>query len=234
MFKLSKFPVVFAIGLFSVQGVAADQFKFTVVNPNSSQYPLGHQFTENDYIRLKKNEKLTLKTVHKGKKYQYTVLGPYSEDKSKDDDDSGEGGLIEIIKELVKPRRGGGIEAQMRKRLKEPWLLVVSQDDNFCYRTGTPIQLWRADSSRDVNLTITEEENWESESRFWPANQDIFPLSIDTQSSSYLVSIGKIHSTTLHPIPDGLSYMEQAVWASQKGCERQTRLLLKETVTILR
>ncbi len=227
MFKFKRLCLILTACLFLAQGVMAETF--TVVK-GTSKYTVGQKLYGNTRIELKRNEKLIVKTVRNGKQYKYTITGPYLESDKKE-----KGGLIKTLIDIVTPKKAGGAEEQIRERMTNPRLLIVSEDDNFCYTSGSYVKLWRYDSRYDVEMSITEEETLESVSKFWPATQDTFTLSIDNlpipKGSSYLVEIGETHSTTLHQIPNDNSESEKAVWAHQRGCSRQTRAWLKEEVS---
>jgi hypothetical protein len=201
----------------------------------TSQYRVGQTLYAHTKIRLYRGEKLIVKTERNGKEYQYTITGPYLEDKKEDKKEKG--GLIKTLIDIVSPKKAGGAEEQIRERMLDPGLLIVSEDDNFCYTSGSSVKLWRYDSRQDVKVSITEDETLESVPKFWPATQDTLTLSIDNldipKGLIYLLKIGETHSTTLHQIPDEKTNSEKAVWAHQRGCTRQTKAWFKEKVNFV-
>ncbi|MDM8559313.1 hypothetical protein [Candidatus Parabeggiatoa sp. HSG14] len=227
MLKLQKLLVILAVGLFSQTALAET---FTVVS-GSSQYKKGQVLSGKTKIKLKAGEKLVIKTVRTDKEYRYILKGPYSED-------SKEKGLLETIIEIIKPQKGGAAN-QANEQVKNPWLLIVSQDYNFCYHTNDSIKFWRAKAPKDAEITIEGITTDKPFEEFWEADNHDFEVDVNKlpkvkKGGIYLAKIEGTFPITLHKMPSSLSSdTYKANWMFQKGCKRQGMLLLKEEKLLL-
>ncbi|MEK8015246.1 MAG: hypothetical protein VSS75_000155 [Candidatus Parabeggiatoa sp.] len=218
MFKLLRLCLILAACLFLAQGVRAETF--TVVD-GTSQYRVGQKLPGNTRLeQIKWGEKLIVKNDRNGK--QYTITGPYSEDKSDD-------GLLEMIIKIFKPQKGGSVD----HHVKNPELVIVFEDNNFCYASEMPLTFWRYDYEDDVDVFIRMPIKILIEA-FCEADDDTLEVSTNklynpNMDVTYLAEIGE-SSISLHQVPSGLiSEPEKAHWMMKKGCQRQAALLLHQT-----
>ncbi|HIE00089.1 MAG TPA: hypothetical protein EYP59_07330 [Thiotrichaceae bacterium] len=222
MFKLLRLCLILAACLFLAQGVRAETF--TVVE-GTSQYRVGQKLPGNTRLeQIKWGENLIVKNDRNGK--QYTITGPYSENKSDD-------GLLEMIIKLFKPQKGGTVDRQVLKHMSNSELVVVFEDKNFCYASGMPLTFWRSYSEEDVDVFIKKPGKILIEA-FWEADNDTLEVSTNklynqTMNVTYLAEIGE-NSISLLQMPSGLiSEPDKAYWMMKKGCKRQAGLLLHQT-----
>lgn len=105
--------------------------------------------------------------------------------------------------------RGDYTHAQRIEMPTDPWLLVASWDENFCYRPNQPLTIWQPDSLEDKLV--------------------LFARSADQKPLKKGVDLDDVFVITLHSMPDDNAFPSktyQAVWMAEKGCYRQAQLLL--------
>ncbi|EIJ42228.1 hypothetical protein BegalDRAFT_1332 [Beggiatoa alba B18LD] len=120
------------------------------------------------------------------------------------------------------------------------WSINVYEAGDFCYNKTEYVNLWRADTSEPVKITIQSQNNPQQEVILrWPTHQTTltwpntqFPLSED--NLAYIIQVNDIgRLINIHRLPEQLnnaSATEQAKWMQQKGCARQAEMLLNTDI----
>jgi len=237
MFNLLRLFLVLTVCLSWQMVMGATAPKVSVAFSNTPEYTKGQVLTENTKIDLKKGDELTLQVASSSVVYQQTFKGPYSDSKL--------AGLIKTIKEIIKPKRSGGpkksgkeVDSQTRERMmKNPNLLIATEDEHFCYNAKKHLKFWRPTSQKKINVVITEETTLaEAEQpEIWKAKENTLDLSVDKLpkgGTSYLVEFeGTKKSTSLHKMPNKFdSNTYKWMWMVKKGCERQADILISKRV----
>lgn len=241
MFNLLRLFLVITVCL-SWQMVGATAPKVSVASSNTPKYTKGQVLTENTKIDLKKGDKLTLQVASSSVVYQQTFDGPYSESKlvkNQSDKKDGSGGIIKTITGIfgTDRKRAKGI---VDSKFKDPWLLVVSEDNIFCYDPNIPLKFLRDTLQKKIEVVMTDMTNLTGlPKQDWDTKDDIFYLSVDKLSKilnkdtseilvKFLGKKGEKYLANLYKIPeDGLiSNTSKWVWMMDNKCERQADKLI--------
>ena len=236
MFNLLRLCLVLTVCL-SWQMVMGATAPISVAFSNTPEYTKGQVLTESTKIDLKKGDELTLvASLDKKTQWFFTFDGPYSESKLANNlgnQQDGNGGIIKTITDIFGTERSGNHE--FSNTSKDPWLLVVSEDDTFCYDPNISLKFRRPTSQEEMKVVITEMTTMvESPEIIWKVGKNTLDLSINKlpkgNGTTYLVEFGKQYSANLYKIPENslLSNTSKWVWMMSKGCERQADKLISK------
>lgn len=116
--------------------------------------------------------------------------------------------------------------------LPDPWVLDASRAGTVCLREGGDAVLWRPDSARDADLSLSPaDKSWKTQAR-WPAGADRIKVpapAVIRGGETYLVSLnGALSALNVESVPANLPNDQvRAAWLANKDCEAQARALLR-------
>jgi hypothetical protein len=116
--------------------------------------------------------------------------------------------------------------------LPDAWVLDASRAGTVCLREGSDAVLWRPDSARDADLSLSPaDKSWKTQAR-WPAGADRIKVpapAVIRGGETYLVSLNGAQSAlNVESVPASLSNDQvRAAWLANKDCEAQARALLR-------
>ncbi len=116
--------------------------------------------------------------------------------------------------------------------LPDPWVLDASRAGTVCLRDGSDAVLWRPDSARDAELSLTPaDRSWKTQAH-WPAGADRIKVpapAVIHGGETYLVSLNGAQSAlNVESVPANLPNEQvRAAWLANKDCEAQARALLR-------
>jgi len=235
MFNLLRLFLVLTVCLSWQMVMGAPAPKVSVASSNTPEYTKGQVLTENTKIDLKKGDELTLVASFGKITEQRTFKGPYSDSKIV--------GLIKTIKEIIKPKRTGhkksgkDVNSQTRERMmKNPNLLIATEDKHFCYNAKKPLKFWRPISQqKEVKVVITEKGARKKELRreIWKAETNTLGLSLGNllkEDTSYFVDFKETsYLTRLYKMPSNFdSDTYKWMWMANKKCKRQADILISK------
>jgi hypothetical protein len=99
-------------------------------------------------------------------------------------------------------------------------------------REGGDAVLWRPDSARDADLSLSPaDKSWKTQAR-WPAGADRIKVpapAVIRGGETYLVSLnGALSALNVESVPANLPNDQvRAAWLANKDCEAQARALLR-------
>ena len=111
----------------------------------------------------------------------------------------------------------------------DPWAVSVERSGARCIPADVT-RLWRHDSSKSIDLTITKKGGAKSAHARWAAGQET--LMLDSSSfrdgANYTMTLeGRQVNLTIFVVPAAASgIVEQAAWMAQIGCDEQAIALL--------
>jgi hypothetical protein len=116
--------------------------------------------------------------------------------------------------------------------LPDPWLLDASRAGTVCLREDSEAVLWRPDTSRVSDLSVSPaDRSWKTGAR-WPAGADRIKIAapaVIRGGATYLVTLdGSQSGMKVESVPASLANDQmRAAWMAGKGCEAQARALLR-------
>jgi hypothetical protein len=116
--------------------------------------------------------------------------------------------------------------------LPDPWVLDASRAGTVCLRDGSDAVLWRPDSARDAELSLSPaDRSWKTQAH-WPAGADRIKVpapAVIRGGETYLVSLNGAQSAlNVESVPANLPNEQvRAAWLANKDCEAQARALLR-------
>ncbi|HEX9955059.1 MAG TPA: hypothetical protein VGB48_07590 [Allosphingosinicella sp.] len=204
--------------------VAADANVLVVRSsgPSAKSYPPGHSFPDAAQVSLRPGDVM----IVLGGQATRTLRGPGTFPVS--------AGATKVA--MASAARRGRFSA-MRAGDVPPapsvWHLDVSQSGTFCVPDGGKVQLWRADASEKVSLTLAP-AGGAARTVEWPAGEDMLdwpkelPVAADAAyqvSSSGSADTSKLVFASVGAAPQDEQGLAQTLIA--KGCQNQLDTLLE-------
>lgn len=125
-----------------------------------------------------------------------------------------------------------GVTRSFRIEPQDPWLVDVSSSGTRCVREGEPVELWRADTSEDLTVSLSTGDGPWKTCTTWSAGEARLtapPSVLTGEGAPLIVSVpGGRAELDLRTLPSSLSTdVSRLAWMVHVGCDGQAARLAR-------
>jgi hypothetical protein len=144
--------------------------------------------------------------------------------------------VLDSLKKLIRARGADtgdmGVTRSFRIEPPDPWLVDVSSSGTRCVREGEPVELWRADTSADLTVSLSTGDGPWKTCTTWSAGEARLtapPSVLTGEGEPLIVSVSSGQAElALHTLPSSLSTDAARLgWMVHVGCDGQAARLAR-------